>query len=169
MTPAPVFNLCPVNENDLPALLEVYRGCEDFLALGPNPKASPEMVLADLELSRSSGGLFCGILDEQGRLVGVADFLLTGFEGQADTAFIELLMIARPYRRQGLGRAVVEEVERRIRHPGSVKRIACGVQVNNPAAIRFWLRRGYRLARPPQKLADGTTAMLLLKILPEPV
>lgn len=163
MTHPIVFHLCPVDETDLPALLEVYRGCEDFLALGPHPQASPEMVRADLELSRSSGSQFHGIRDESGRLIGVADWMAGGFEGQADTADIELLMIARPYRRQGLGRAIVAEIEKRIRQEGRAAQIASGVQVNNRAAMRFWLRCGFRSAGPPQKQADGTTSIPLLK------
>lgn len=163
MTNSPIFSLCPITESELPALLEVYRACEDFLALGPQPKASPEMVLADLELSRSSGGQFHAIRDESGGLIGVADWMAGDFEGQADTAYIELLMIARPHRCQGLGRAVVAEIERRIRQEGRALRIACGVQVNNPAAMRFWLDCGFHSIGPPQRQADGTTAIPLLK------
>ena len=50
--------------------LEVYRRCEDFLALGPEPKASLEMVLADLEISRQEGGCFCGIYGPTGNMLG---------------------------------------------------------------------------------------------------
>ena len=35
----------PITENDLEEVFEVYRQCEDFLALGPKPKASMAMVL----------------------------------------------------------------------------------------------------------------------------
>ncbi len=37
---APEFTLRPVDEGDLAALMEVYRQCEDFLALGPQAMAS---------------------------------------------------------------------------------------------------------------------------------
>lgn len=162
MTPDANFTLRILNENDLPALLELYCACEDFLALGPCPRASLQMVRHDLELSRSSRGAFHGIFDPAGRLIGVADWISSGFEGEAAIAFIELLMIATPRRRAGLGRAVAEEIEGRIRQ-GGAQRIELGVQVNNLAAQRFWLRCGFRSAGPPQKMADGTTAMRMRK------
>ncbi len=64
----------PIVEPDLPAVLEVYRQSEDFLALGPDPHASPEMVAKDRELSRQEGGVFCGIFLEG------TPMNLTGFE-----------------------------------------------------------------------------------------
>lgn len=159
----PVFKLHPLEEKDIPALLELYRECEDFLALGPRPRASLEMVRSDLDLSRANGGTFYGIFDAAGRLAGVADWILSGFEGNPTTAFIELLMIAAPRRRAGLGRAVVTEVEQHIRQDGRAHCIELGVQVNNLAALRFWLRCGYRSAGPPQKFSDGTTAIRMRK------
>ncbi len=42
----------PVSPEGLDAVLDVYRQCEDFLALGPIAAASMEMVLKDIELSR---------------------------------------------------------------------------------------------------------------------
>jgi hypothetical protein len=47
-----------VTQDDIDDLFNVYRQCEDFLALGPEPKASVEMVLEDLEHSCDSGGTF---------------------------------------------------------------------------------------------------------------
>ena len=52
---------------DLPAVLEAYRQSEDFLALGPNPYASPEMIAADRELSREQGGEYCGLFKKKAR------------------------------------------------------------------------------------------------------
>lgn len=159
------FSLRLLDVSDLPALLEVYRACEDFLALGPNPRASTEMVLGDLALSSAAGGMFRGICDGAGSLIGVADWIPTGFEGNPETAFIELVMIARDRRRAGLGRAVVAEIERRIRRDGRARRIYCGVQANNRQAQQFWWRCGYRSVRPPQKQPDRTTALLLLSLI----
>ena len=44
----PRFSLRPVTPTDLDAVLEVYRLCEDFLALGPVATASMEMLQKDL-------------------------------------------------------------------------------------------------------------------------
>jgi ribosomal protein S18 acetylase RimI-like enzyme len=153
------FTIRPVSEQDRAALLEVYRQCEDFLALGPNPRASLEMVDADLALSRSNGGVFCGIFDPQGTLIGVLDAVHAGYEGPH--AFIELLMIAAPYRSSGLGAEVVRAFEATI--PPGVTAILAGVQVNNPGAIRFWERMGYQRVGEAELQPDGTTAYPLRK------
>ena len=152
----------PVNQADLEAVLEVYRQCEDFLALGPVPYASPGMVQADLELSQRQGGVFCGVY-EQGTMVGIVDYVPGGFEGNPHHAFLSLLMIAAPYRSQGLGRAVVEWVEGEVSKDTAVRSILSGVQVNNPAAIRFWQGMGYRIVGGPEDFPDGTTVYRLEK------
>ncbi len=70
----------PITDSDLPAVLEVYRQSEDFLALGPDPHASPEMVEKDRELSRQEGGVYCGIFLENPAMN------LAGFENPSGLA-----------------------------------------------------------------------------------
>src|SRR5512133_3760127 len=119
------------------AVLDVYRQCEDFLALGPVSKASMEMVQADFAHSRQAGGIFCGIYarSEEASLpspmIGIVDFVPAGFEQDPHCADLSLLMIAAPYRDHGLGEAVVQAVEAEIRRAGQVCVIHSGVQVNN--------------------------------------
>jgi ribosomal protein S18 acetylase RimI-like enzyme len=154
----------PVQEEDLEQVLEVYRQCEDFLALGPVPTASPEMVRADLRLSEKEGGCFCVILARPaGELIGVVDFVLSGWEGSPRTAFLALLMIAAPQRSQGRGAEVVGLVEGLIAQNSQIEAIRSGVQVNNPGGIRFWQRMGYRIVSEAEDMPDGTTAYQLLK------
>jgi ribosomal protein S18 acetylase RimI-like enzyme len=156
------LDIRPVGDADLDAVLEVYRQCEDFLALGPVSYASPGMVQADLKLSRGEGGVFCGVY-EQGTMVGIVDFVPGAFQGDPRHACLSLLMIAAPHRHRGLGRAVVEWVEGEIRQNPAVRSILSGVQVNNPAAIRFWQRMGYRIVSGPEDMPDGTTVYRLEK------
>ncbi len=153
----------PVTEADLDAVLSVYRQCEDFLALGPVPTASMDMVLKDLELSRSEDGLFCGIYARDGSMIGVVDYVPSHYRGEPSQAFLELLMIAAPFRGYGLGRAVVEAVEDEIRKNPLVTTILSGVQVNNPEAVRFWQANGYRIVSGPELMPDQTTAFGLRK------
>ena len=96
----------PVTHADLSAVLDVYRQCEDFLALGPEPAASMEMVLRDIETSQREGGLFCGIFEANSSMIGVIDYVFGNFEGDPRLAFLSLLMIAAPHRNQGIGQAV---------------------------------------------------------------
>jgi len=135
---------------DAPAVLEVYRQCEDFLALGPEPRASLEMVRTDMDTSRGEGGAFCGVY-RRGRLVGLVDFRPSGF--------ISLLMVARPFRGKGLGGAVVGLVEGRIQS-GTVR---TAVQVNNADGLRFWQKMGYRTVSEPEQQPDGTTTVRMEK------
>jgi len=153
----------PIAQDDLGAVLDVYKQCEDFLALGPVPTASMDMVLKDIELSKAEGGIFCGIFTAGGRMIGVIDYVPRDYRGQPDTAFLALLMIALPFRKQGIGRAVVEAFENEVRKDPKVSTIFSGVQVNNPQAVQFWQRNGYRIVSEPKLYPDQTTAVDLRK------
>lgn len=157
------FEIRPVLRDDLDAVLDVYRQCEDFLALGPVPTASMDMVRDDIAHSQHEGGLFCGIYATGETLIGIVDYVPAGFEGDPHTAFLSLLMIAARYRNQGIGRAVVEAVEREIRKNSQITAIRSGVQVNNPQAVRFWQRNGYQIVSGPERLPDQTTVFGLQK------
>jgi len=159
------FTVRPLGDADLDDVLAVYRQCEDFLALGPVATASMEMVLADVRLSRQNGGEFGGIYDPGGVLVGVLDVIPCGVEGAADTAFLELLMIAAPYRSSGLGAAVVRTLEADLVQRCRVRVIEAGVQANNPGAIRFWQRQGFVITGEAALLPDTTIAFPLRKVL----
>lgn len=82
-------------------VLNVYRQCEDFLALGPVPTASMEMVQKDIEKSKAYGGLFCGIYTSEGKMIGILDYVPSKFEGDPHAFYISLLMIAAPFRSRG--------------------------------------------------------------------
>ena len=160
------YNIRPVlhSETDLKRVLVVYQQCEDFLSLGPVAQASLEMVTTDLRLSQRAGGVFCAIEAlESGEMGGVVDFIASGYEGNPELAYLSLLMIAAPYRRQGLGTSVVRGVEAVIRGEGRVKAICAGVQVNNPDGIRFWQRMDYKIISGAEVHSDGTTAFRLRK------
>ncbi len=153
----------PITQDDLNAALEVYRQCEDFMALGPVSTASLEMVLKDIEISEQQGGVFCGIYTPDGKMIGVVDYVPNHWEGDFQAAFLSLLMIAAPFRYQGIGAAVVEAIENEIRKDAQIITIFSGVQVNNPQAIKFWQRQGYRIVSGPTLFPDQTTAFGLRK------
>jgi hypothetical protein len=88
----------PISPDELDAVLNVYRQCEDFLALGPVPTASMEMVLKDIEISKGYGGLFCGIYTSEGKMIGIIDYVPSNFEGDPYASCLSLLMIAAPFR-----------------------------------------------------------------------
>jgi ribosomal protein S18 acetylase RimI-like enzyme len=153
----------PIHQDDLNAVLDVYRQCEDFLALGPVSTASLEMVLKDLEISENEGGTFCGIYAADGTMIGVVDYVPNNWEGDPHAAFLSLLMIAAPFRGQGIGAAIVAAVEKEIEKDTRVTAIRSGVQVNNPQAIKFWQSHGYRIVSGPELMPDQTTVFGLRK------
>ena len=146
----------PITEDDLETVLEVYRQCEDFLALGPVPSASMEMVLKDIEISKGEGGIYCGIFNSAEEIIGILDYVPGNYQGDQHTAYLSLLMFAAPFRNQGMGKAVVEAFEDEIRKDEKVRAILAGVQVNNPKAVRFWQRQGYRIVGGPKLMRDQT-------------
>jgi ribosomal protein S18 acetylase RimI-like enzyme len=156
-----------VTQDNLDAVLDVYKLCEDFLALGPVATASMEMVLKDIEISKNEGGIFCGIYTADGKMIGVVDYVPKNYQGDPQVAFISLLMIGSPFRNQGIGRAVVDAVENEIRKDAPITVILSGVQVNNPQAARFWQRNGYRIVSEPKLYPDQTTAVDLRKEIPQ--
>jgi ribosomal protein S18 acetylase RimI-like enzyme len=152
-----------ITQEDLDAVLDVYRQCEDFLALGPISTASMDMVLKDIEISQDEGGVFCGIYTSDGKMIGVVDYVPSNFEGNPQIAFLSLLMIAESFRKQGVGRAIVEAVENEIRKDPGIIAIGSGVQVNNPQAVRFWQKNGYQIVSGPELMPDQTIVFGLRK------
>lgn len=147
---------------DADRILAVYRQCEDFLALGPVPSASMEMVQADLNHSSKSGSMY-GVIVVAGEPIGVIDYRRSGHDGDDTKAGLYLLMLAKAHRGKGLGTAVVAQIEREIAQDPDVTGISAGVQVNNPQAIAFWRGLGYQIVSGPKAQPDGTTTYELWK------
>lgn len=150
------------------AILEVYRLCEDFLELGPCPVASMDMVEADLKISENAHADYCGIyLCETDKMVGVIDVIPIRFEGDARSAYIELLMIASPFRGRGLGRDVVNGVEAWLKANFHIQTLYLSCQVNNPKGLGFWQWMGFQICGEAEKQEDGTTSILMRKLVSE--
>jgi len=157
------FTIRPVQRDKLTQALEVYRQCEAFLSLGPDPRASMEMIEKDMQISKEADGIFCGIFDGDQNMIGIVDFIPANFEGNPSHAFIELLMIAAPARRKGLGKEVVKSIEQDILRDGQIAAVLSAVQVNNQSAINFWTKVGYQIVSEPIPNEDGTTVYKLFK------
>ena len=142
-----------IEQADLQSTLEVYRQVEDFLSLGPVPKASMEMVLADIKHSKESGGLFCVINNQNGTQIGVLDFVPETSKG---VACLSLLMISQKYRHQGNGQAVLNNLELYLKQYYGTHTIESGVQTNNNAGIEFWKRCGFEIGHVAKAMNDGT-------------
>lgn len=151
-----------VTQDDKYAVLDVYRQSEDFLALGPEAKASLGMVLKDIEAARHEGGAFQGIYAD-GKMIGIVSYVARNFERKPQAAFISLLMISASYRGCGIGKEIVKRIEKEILNDSHVTTILSAVQVNNPDALRFWQKNGYQIAIGPELRPDSTTVFHLRK------
>ncbi|MFC2035817.1 hypothetical protein ACFLUJ_06830 [Chloroflexota bacterium] len=92
------FVIRSIIQDELSGVLKLYRQCEDFLALGPEPIASMTTVMKDVENSQRENGIFCGIYHQNEDMVGVVDYVLSGYEGDNHAAFFSLLMITPSFR-----------------------------------------------------------------------
>jgi len=161
----PGFNLVQIdaqNPSDVARVLEVYRQCEDFLALGPQPRASLEMVQDDLAASAAAGGVFCGILAADGQLAGIFDLIPSGFRGDPRQACLALIMLALPHRSRGLGQRLLNALEAWLK-PRGIHTFTAHVQVNNPASLSFFQAQGFQIISEPALQPDGTTSVELRK------
>ena len=122
-----------------------------------------EMIEKDMQISKEADGIFCGIFDGDQNMIGIVDFIPANFEGNPSHAFIELLMIAAPARRNGLGKEVVKSIEQEILREGQITAVLSAVQVNNQSAINFWTKVGYQIVSEPIPNEDGTTVYKLFK------
>lgn len=157
------FEVRTITQHDLGTVLDVYRQCEDFLALGPKPTASMARVLKDVDISRRAQGVFCGVFAGDDGMIGVVDFVPSNFEGNPHIAFFSLLMIVPNFRNQGIGTTIVELIENEIRKDTQVTAILSAVQANNPKGLRFWQKNGYRIVGEPKLQPDHTTTFRLHK------
>lgn len=156
------FALKTIDKSQLATVLLVYQQCEDFLALGPVPKASLQMVIDDFTAANESGSTYCGIFIND-QLVGIADFISHNYDNNPHHAYISLIMIASPHRQRGLGREVINTIEAQILADPGITTILASVQTNNEPAIRFWTNRGYKVTGGPELMPDSTEVYHLQK------
>ena len=155
------LSIRPYREDDIPAILEVYRQCEDFISLVPFPTTLPEMVKYDIAQSQQENGLFCVISNRAGLIIGVMDFAPQ--RGGPGTSHLALLMIAAPFRRFGYGKTLIDAFEKYLVKTYKSKVLKAGVMVNNPLAIKFWKRMGFNISPTPEPQPDKTTIFRMSK------
>jgi ribosomal protein S18 acetylase RimI-like enzyme len=72
-------------------------------------------------------------------------------------------MIVAPLRNRGIGTRILGLVEDKIKMTGGVSEIHTAVQLNNPAALRFWQRNNYHVFGNPVLRPDQTLVLYLRK------
>jgi RimJ/RimL family protein N-acetyltransferase len=130
------IKLVRVSETNIDQVFQVYKECEDFLSLGPEPKASLDMVYKDLEYSRESSGIYNLIMDENGCIIGIIDYIPYKYGKNGDYCYISLIMIKSQYRSQGYGKRVLREIEESVHRAYGISQFRASVQINNE---KVWL------------------------------
>jgi ribosomal protein S18 acetylase RimI-like enzyme len=123
------ITLRPCRDEDVEEVLALWQRAEAV----PRPTDRPDALLRRLERDRE---LFVLAWDGE-RLVGS---LMGGWDGWRGNMY--RLAVDPAYRRQGIARRLVAEVESRLRDLGC-ERITSLVFVDEPGAADFWRNVGY--------------------------
>jgi len=143
MTPTREVLLQPVSADDAPLIQQVYQA---------SPKhferiAMEVPTLADVEreveaiLADPNRRAYL-ILNAEGP-VGYLDYKL--HYPDKNDAIITLILIAEPFRGKGYGKLAVADLEAMLYH--RVERLFAAVYGDNPSAVAFWKRLGYRFLK----------------------
>ena len=152
-----------VNEKNIDYVFQVYKECEDFLSLGPELKASLEMVYKDIEYSKECNGIFNIIMDEKGGIVGIIDYIPNKYGEDGYYCYVSLIMIKSQYRNKGYGKRVLKEIEESVHIQFGINRFWASVQINNEKGIRFWKDQGYMICSEPELQPDTTVVVQMKK------
>ena len=116
-----------------------------------------------MKSSEAAGGFYCGLWINN-EMIGVIDFIPKGYEGKPEeAAYLSLLMISVGCRNSGIGTDVVTVLEEYLTRYHNTITVDSGVQTNNPAGLRFWNKKGYRIIAGPELMPDRTVTYHLSK------
>jgi ribosomal protein S18 acetylase RimI-like enzyme len=110
-----------------------------WLGAGPgvDRRPSDERDQVALKIARDPDLFLVATLD--GRIVGV---VMGGFDGRR--AYVYHLAVAHGLRRRGVGGALMDELEERLRRKGALK-AKCQIYTHNDASLAFFRQRGWDL------------------------
>jgi len=127
----PTFHIRPYHPSDETAVIALWQRC-GLTRPWNNPKLDIERKLqVNPEL------FLVGEINDE-----IVASVMGGYEGHR--GWINYLAVEPSYRRQGLGRELMEAVEEGIRESGSPK-INLQIRTGNTAAIEFYQSIGYKM------------------------
>ena len=126
----PEIRITPMTMDDYEEAMTLWQATE---GMGLRPADAPEHIARYLE--RNPGLSF--VARDGNRLVGT---VLCGHDGRR--GYLQHLAVDRAYRRQGIGRALVDKVVSALRSIGINKCHLFVIKENTPA-VDFWKRIGW--------------------------
>jgi len=124
----------------------IIRGCrpeeaEAVLSLWSQAEATPGVTDTVEDLTRAivDSPAIVLVVESKGRLIGSIIGSFDGWRGN-----IYRLAVHPDYRRQGIARALVTEIEQRLGKQGA-KRIIAPVEKDHPWAMGFWRAANYKI------------------------
>jgi ribosomal protein S18 acetylase RimI-like enzyme len=127
-----MFTIRPMVDEDIPAALALWQGLP---GIGLRDADSPASLAR--YLLRNPGCSFVALI-EGGELAGVS---LAGHDGRR--GYLHHVAVAEPFRKQGLGRELVERCAAALKAEG-IEKINLWVRVDNAPGREFWNRVGGR-------------------------
>ena len=116
---------------DYPSARLLWENAGDGIQLRPSD--DPEEIRKKLQRDPD---LFL-VAEADGTMVGT---VIGGFDGRRGMVYH--LAVAEPYRKQGIGEMLMDELERRLKAKGCI-RCYLLVTVENESAMRFYKKRGW--------------------------
>ncbi|HJZ54557.1 MAG TPA: GNAT family N-acetyltransferase [Gemmataceae bacterium] len=125
-----MIRIRPMVEEDIPAALALWQGLD---GIGLRGADSPPALARYLR--RNPGTSFAAVNDV-GELVGVS---LAGHDGRR--GYLHHVAVAPAFRKQGLGRQLVEQCLAGLKAEG-IEKVNLWVKADNAAGKAFWTRVG---------------------------
>uniref|UniRef100_A0A7C1P179 GNAT family N-acetyltransferase n=1 Tax=Thermofilum pendens TaxID=2269 RepID=A0A7C1P179_THEPE len=115
--------------------------------------------LTFIYLYKKCGNLFL-VAEAERRIAGYSVTCVEQ-EGKALVGYVHSIAVDPAFRRQGVGRALMEETFRRLRSLG-ISEVKLDVSVNNEVGLRFWRSLGFEpIGVKKRYYADGSDALVM--------
>ncbi len=137
----PPITLRPLDLDETGELQQVYQGADDVFVATTGAPVRPGQAERDLAEARGDDARYLLGIFLQERMVGVVDFRLA--EPEPLAVRLGLILLSRPYRRQGLGSWALRILEEWLRQATPTVAIMVTVRAQDYIAQAFFRHHGY--------------------------
>ena len=170
MTQSTPITLMPLNKADhVAALQSVYAQTPAYWQMLDLPSVPPDQADKEMtEAEKTPGRSMLGIVrrlervnpQAGGELIGLVDFRLNWPE--ESVAYLGMIMVAEPYRRQGLGRKAWRLLMNWLRRETEIQTVRLSVEQFNGEALKFFSAIGFEMTGDANRIRSGERFVRLL-------